>query len=375
MNLTQRNAAIALSLVIGAAILWYFSEIVAYVLIAWVVSMLGAPLMKFLHLRARIGKKHLPPSVSAILVLSFFMFVIVLLVSIFVPLVVTQANNLSEIDYNAFANGLKQPIAELTNWGHKFGLIKPKEDVFITLQHSFSAWFSPSLVSDFFRNILMTASSILIGTISVMFISFFFLKERTMFTEFVAQLVPNKYDEGVREAVSDTTTMLSRYFSGLLLQMTFVTFFLSISLWILGIQNALLIAIFAALINIVPYLGPMLGCAFALFITISSSLHLDFYQQTVPMLIKVGILFGSMQFLNDWIIQPLIFSNRVAAHPLEIFIVTLVGAKVGGIGGMILAIPTYTVIRIVAREFFNHIRIVQKITSALNDVVPMDGGE
>ena len=221
----------------------------------------------------------------------------------------------------------------------------------------------------------MTASSIVIGTISVMFISFFFLKERTMFTEFVAQLVPNKYDEGVREAVNDTTTMLSRYFSGLLLQMTFVTFFLSISLWIMGIQNALLIAIFAALINIVPYLGPMLGCAFALFITISSSLHLDFYQQTVPMLIKVGILFGSMQFLNDWIIQPLIFSNRVAAHPLEIFIVTLVGAKVGGIGGMILAIPTYTVIRIVAREFFNHIRIVQKITSTLNDVVPMDGGE
>jgi predicted PurR-regulated permease PerM len=116
----------------------------------------------------------------------------------------------------------------------------------------------------------------------------------------------------------------------------------------------------------------MLGCSFALFITVSSGLHLDFYEQTVPMLLKVGILFGAMQFLNDWIIQPLIFSNRVAAHPLEIFIITLVGAKVGGIGGMILAIPTYTVIRIVAREFFNHIRIVRKITSTLDEVVPND---
>jgi predicted PurR-regulated permease PerM len=151
-----------------------------------------------------------------------------------------------------------------------------------------------------------------------------------------------------------------------------VTLFLSISLWIMGVQNALLIAIFAALINIVPYLGPMLGCTFAVFITVSSSLDLDFYQQTVPMLFKVCVLFGSMQFLNDWIIQPAIFSNRVAAHPLEIFIITLVGAKVGGIGGMILAIPTYTVIRIVAREFFNHIRIVRKITSTLDDVVPND---
>lgn len=372
MNLTQRNLAIALSLIVVGAILWYFSDIVAYILIAWIVSMLGQPLMRFLHTRIRIGKRHLPTALSALIVLSLFLLIIISLISIFVPLVVSQANNLSEIDYNAFTNGLKQPIQELTNWGHRFGLIKPKEDIVLALQHSFSAWFSPTLVSDFFRNILMTASSMVIGTVSVMFISFFFLKERNMFSNIIAQLVPNQYDRNIREALIDTTTMLSRYFSGLLLQMSFVTLFLSVSLSIMGIQNAILIAIFAALINIVPYLGPMLGCTFAIFITISSSLHLDFYEQTVPMLIKVGVLFGSMQFLNDWIVQPVIFSNRVAAHPLEIFIVTLVGAKIGGIGGMILAIPTYTVIRIVAREFFNHIRIVRKITSTLDDVVPND---
>ena len=372
MNLTQRNLAITLTLIVAGTIIWYFSDIVSYVLIAWVVSMLGQPFMRFFYLRARIGKRHLPPSVSALLVLSLFIFIIFSLVSIFVPLIAVQANNLSKIDYVAFTNGLQQPIQQLTNWGHRFGLIKPKEDILIALQHSFSAWYSPSLVSDFFRNILMTASSIAIGTVSVLFISFFFLKERNMFTEFMAQLVPDQYDANVREAISDTTTMLSRYFSGLLLQMTFVVFFLTISLWILGIENALLIAIFAALINIVPYLGPMIGGLFAVFITISSSLSLDFYDQTVPMLYKVVILFAVMQFLNDWIVQPAIFSNRVAAHPLEIFIVTLVGAKIGGIGGMILAIPTYTVIRIIAREFFNHIRIVKKITSALNEVVSND---
>ena len=372
MNLTQRNFAIVFSLMVAGAIIWYFSDIVAYVLIAWVVSMLGQPLMRFLYQRVRIGKRHLPPSVSALLVLAFFIFIIFSLVSIFVPLVVAQANNLSKIDYDAFTKGLELPLKQLTNWGHRFGLIKPKEDILMALEHSFSAWYSPSLVSDFFRNILLMASSLAIGTVSVIFISFFFLKERNMFTEFMAQLVPDQYDANVREAISDTATMLSRYFSGLLLQMGFVVFFLSISLWIMGIENALLIAIFAALINIVPYLGPMLGCAFALFITISSSLSLDFYAQTVPMLFKVTFLFGIMQFINDWIMQPAIFSNRVAAHPLEIFIVTLVGAKIGGIGGMILAIPTYTVIRIIAREFFNHIRIVKKITSALNDVVPND---
>ena len=142
MNLTQRNAAIAISLLIGAAIIWYFRDIVAYVLVAWVISMLGQPLMRFFHNRVRIGKRHIPPSVSALLVLTIFVLIIISLISIFVPLVVAQANNLSQIDYNAFANGLKQPIEQLTNWGHRFGLIKPKEDIIVALEHSFSAWFS-----------------------------------------------------------------------------------------------------------------------------------------------------------------------------------------------------------------------------------------
>jgi predicted PurR-regulated permease PerM len=364
----NRNIVLALSIVLAATLLYYFREIVTYVLIAWVVSMLGQPLMKVLR-KVRIGKRHfMPPSVSASLVLVFFLLLITGLVSIFVPLIVEQANNLSGLDVNAFITGLQQPLAELTKLGHRFGFIAPKESVVEAAQHAFTKWISPMQISNLLSTILLTASDAIIGTISVLFISFFFLRERNvMLTDFLANIVPEHQENGVREAVRDTTTMLSRYFSGLLMQMLFVAFCLTLALWLLGIQNALLIGIFAALINIVPYLGPMMGCAFAIFITISSNLGLDFYGIVVPMIVKVCVTFGSMQLINDWIIQPLIFSNRVAAHPLEIFLVTLVGAKLGGIGGMILAIPIYTVARIVAREFFNQYRIVQKITSSLED--------
>ncbi len=364
----NRNIVLALSIILAVTLLYYFREIVTYVLIAWVVSMLGQPLMKALR-KVRIGKRHfLPPSVSASLVLLFFILLVMGLVSIFVPLVVEQANNLSGLDVNSFINGLQQPLAELTKLGHRFGFIAPKENVVEAAQHAFTKWISPMQISNLFRSILLTASDAVVGTISVLFISFFFLRERNvMLTDFLASVVSENQEHGVREAVRDTTTMLSRYFSGLLMQMVFVAVCLTFVLWLLGIQNALLIGIFAALINIVPYLGPMMGCAFAIFITISSNLGMDFYEQVVPMTVKVAFVFGAMQLLNDWIMQPLIFSNRVSAHPLEIFLVTLVGAKLGGIGGMILAIPTYTVVRIVAREFFNQYRIVQKITSSLED--------
>jgi predicted PurR-regulated permease PerM len=365
----NRNIVLALSIILAGTLIYYFREIVTYVLIAWVVSMLGQPLMKALR-KVRIGKhQFLPPSVSASLVLLFFIFFVMGLVSIFVPLVVEQANNLSGLDVNSFINGLQQPLAELTKLGHRFGFIAPKENVVEAAQHAFTKWISPMQISNLFRSILLTASEAIVGTISVLFISFFFLRERNvMLTDFLASIVSESQEHGVREAVRDTTTMLSRYFSGLLMQMVFVAVCLTFVLWLLGIQNALLIGIFAALINIVPYLGPMMGCAFAIFITISSNLGMDFYEQVVPMTVKVAFVFGAMQLLNDWIVQPLIFSNRVSAHPLEIFLVTLVGAKLGGIGGMILAIPTYTVVRIVAREFFNQYRIVQKITSSLEDI-------
>jgi predicted PurR-regulated permease PerM len=206
-----------------------------------------------------------------------------------------------------------------------------------------------------------------VAVFAILFISFFFLKENRMFTEFLSGIVPSQYEKNVVEAINDTTLLLSRYFSGILLQMAFVTFFLSIGLAILGINNAILIAVFAALINIVPYLGPWMGCLFAFSVAITSNLHLDFYTQTVPLLFKIAFIFGLMQFLNDWIVQPLIFSNRVLAHPLEIFLVTLIGAKIGGIPGMVLAIPAYTVLRVIAREFFQRYRFVQKITKGLDE--------
>jgi predicted PurR-regulated permease PerM len=286
-----------------------------------------------------------------------------------VPLVVQQANNLSNIKIDNIMTALEAPLKQITAWGQKFGLVHQGMTASDEVIQAVSKHIEPARITEFFRSIIAAAGNLVVGLISVLFISFFFLRENKMFTEIVSGFAPKEYEDNAREAVSDTTTLLSRYFSGLLLQMVFVVFFLTTVFLVLGVKNSLLIAIFAALINIVPYLGPILGSIFAIFITISSNLELDFYSETVPLLIKVAITFGVMQFINDWIIQPVIFSNRVLAHPLEIFLVTLAGAKVGSIGGMILAIPVYTVFRVVGRAFFNEFKIIRKMTNSLDEIV------
>ena len=103
--------------------------------------------------------------------------------------------------------------------------------------------------------------------------------------------------------------------------------------------------------------------------TISSTIEMspDFYTETLPLILKVVGVFLTMQMLDNFLLQPFIFSNSVKAHPLEIFIIILVGAKLGGITGMILAIPAYTVIRVIAKIFLSEFRIVQQITGGLDD--------
>ena len=132
-------------------------------------------------------------------------------------------------------------------------------------------------------------------------------------------------------------------------------------------KNALLIGFFAGVINVIPYLGPIIGGIFGILITISSNLDVDFYTQMLPLLIRVVIVFGTVQMLDNFVLQPFIFSTSVLAHPLEIFLIILMGAQIGGITGMILAIPAYTVLRVVARVFLSEFKLVQKITDRIQD--------
>jgi predicted PurR-regulated permease PerM len=233
--------------------------------------------------------------------------------------------------------------------------------------------FQPSKISYFFSSFISIASSAAIAVFSILFIAFFFLQEQGLFIQFLQNFVPSRFEDKVQKTVDEVSNLLTRYFGGILLQIAIISTYLLILLSIVGVKNALLIAVFAALINVIPYLGPLIGGAFGIMLTITSSLDLDFYSEMMPLLIKVLLCFMSVQMIDNLILQPFIFSNRVRAHPLEIFIIIMIGAKIGGIVGMVLAIPAYTVIRVIARTFLSEFEIIQKIAIGLKQPVPEKG--
>lgn len=365
MKKYSRYIVLGLSFLVAAFLIYVFRAIVTYILIAWVLSMIGQPLVVFFKNKVKIGKFRMGPNLSAAITLVIYFVLFGFLIFLFVPLVIDQAANLTGVDYSQIADALAQPFNELQIWLERYG-VQSDEPLEVLLQKSLSGYFNPGDIANVFADVLSVAGNLLIGVFSVIFITFFFLKEEGLFVRVVTGLVSRGYRLRLAHAIEDISNLLSRYFVGILIQITIITVFVSVSLNLLGVNNALLIGLFAALINVIPYLGPIIGAAFGVLITISSNLDLNFYNEMIPIILKVVGVFATMQLMDNFILQPFIFSNSVKAHPLEIFLVILIGAQIQGITGMVLAIPTYTVLRVIAREFLNKFEIVQRITRGMD---------
>jgi predicted PurR-regulated permease PerM len=131
------------------------------------------------------------------------------------------------------------------------------------------------------------------------------------------------------------------------------------------VKDAVVIAFLCAILNLIPYIGPLIGIVLMSFLTMTSYLGEDFSSIVIPKTIYVIIGYIIAQLVDNFISQPYIFSNSVKSHPLEIFLVILTGGILFGITGLILAIPLYTVIKVFLKVFFSDNKLIKKLTKNL----------
>jgi len=347
-------------------LLWFFRVIIAYLLIAAVVSFVGEPLMRGLK-KITIKKRCMPSWLCALITLLTFGVVILGLVLMFTPLLIEEINIISQIDPTIVAERLQIKWNELQGVVQSSGVGMDQNEITQFLINEAKNLMSFGWVSSLFGNIFGFASSIIIGFFAVLFIAFFFLKDGLLFARMVFTLTPDRHMDKVKNIMEHSHHLLGRYFVGIVLQSLIMTAMVSISLYILGVQNALLIGLFGGIMNVIPYLGPLLGGTFGIVVALTTGLHLDFNAEVLPLLGKVLAVFIVAQQIDGFIVQPLVLGNSVKAHPLEIFIVVLAAGTIAGIMGMVLAIPAYTILRVVAREFLSEFKVVDSLTRDLND--------
>lgn len=343
---------------------WYFRNVLIYIVLAIVVSLLSRPLARFLG-KGRIRGWHVPDWLSALLSILCVLGGFILIITQVIPVVTGIIREASFFSNLRLFDGT---IADTVNgWAISiFPSLGKDFDAISVLVDYLKGTFADISITGILGSMASAMVNLVIGLFSVVFISFFLVKDPKLVAKVAAALVPDRIEDSVMEAIGDIEHLLSRYFVGLTLEMIAVAFFNFLGLWLIariGPTYALGIAFIAGILNILPYVGPLigevLGVALCLVLKYGAGIGLD-----VNIMVFAVIVFAimlSVQFIDNFVLQPIIYSTSIQSTPLEIFIVLLVSGHVGGILGMLAAIPIYTVIRVVAGRFFYNHKAVRRL--------------
>ena len=366
MNVSNRWYFLIPGILLLALVLWYFYPLLVYLGIAAVLSLIGRPILRMLD-RVKIREYELPNAAKAVLTLLSMFGIATLLFGMLIPPILEQTQKIQAITENAdrIKQGLQEPLEGVESILTWYGFIDEETSIEAYFTQRVTDVLNAGNLSSIAQNIVGFTGDFLIGFFSIIFITFFFLKERELLHKIVETLTPERYQEQVNHILSSSKLLLSRYFVGIITEITLVGSLIGLGLFILGVEHALVIGFFAGIFNIIPYLGPLLGAILGASLALLGCLEMDFYSFTLPLLLKVLVVFLIVQLIDNFVFQPFIYSSSVKAHPLEIFLVILAAGSLAGVAGMILAIPVYTVLRVIGKEFFNQFRVVQSITKSI----------
>ncbi|MBR5299971.1 MAG: AI-2E family transporter [Bacteroidales bacterium] len=363
-----KSILLAAGIAIITVLCWYFRSVLAYILMAVVVSLVAKPLMGLMQ-KIRIKGRKAPDWILAALSLIIVLGILLSVIAILIPIVGNIVKDISWINIENAVKSLSVPLHEL-NESLRSIIPSLGEDfkIEVAVIQEVQKLFNPTIFSTVIGSAASFLTSFGIGLFSVVFIGFFFIKDDGLFTEIVCALVPDKHEATTEKAISDIGHLLSRYFIGVMLEVTGVALINFIGLTFiakLGFNASLGIAFMTGIFNIIPYVGPLLGGALGtilgLILKYSSAsplgLDVNFWVFTAILI----AIFCFTQLVDNFLYQPLIYSTSIKAKPLEIFIVLLIVGHIGGPLAMIIAIPCYTVARVIAFRFFRHIKPIKRL--------------
>lgn len=364
MTKTGKYIIVILPILILGLIIFFFSNIVIYILISYIFSLIGHPLVKYLG-KIKIKTYQIPKSLRSFITILLIWSLFILFFRIFIPLAANQANELSKIDISSLVAQFEQPIKEVQDFINQLYVTNKKISFESFISNKASVLLNTSTLTNFLGSIASIVGNIAIAFIAISFITFFFLKDEELFSEGIMLFIPERHKEKIMHVLFSTKKLLTRYFIGIVLQISGIILLITLGMTIIGIEfkNGLVIGLLAGIFNVIPYLGPIIGTTVGMLLGMATQFHQE--PNLFPFMGYMLIVFVCVQVIDNLVFQPFIYSSSVHAHPLEIFLVILIAGSMAGIIGMLLAIPIYTIIRVIAKEFFSNFEIVQKITHKL----------
>jgi len=311
-----------------------FSDILAIFIVSLLIAMILNPAVDFLE------KQGFNRLISVLLIFLLCGALLLLIFSYLLPKVFNQMNSLAQIitpeSLSSIFKNIELFVKRLFPFLNTQNILNR---ISIEFQNILFGWINNV------SNILYSIFSILALLVIVPFITFFLLKDNKKIIKGIINIMPNKYFEVSYWVVKKISIQLGRFVRGWILDAAIVGTMAGIGLAILGIDNSASIGFVAGVGHLIPYFGPVIGGIPAIIISI---IQLGNFS----MLPKIVLMFALIYIFDNGYIQPKVFSKSTDMHPLIIIILVLIGGKLLGVFGMLLAVPAATVIKTAAKEIY-----------------------
>ncbi|MDR3093867.1 MAG: AI-2E family transporter [Bacteroidales bacterium] len=328
---------------------WYFSDILLYLFFAFIFSLIGKPVARAIH-SIHIYKYRISYNTGTVLTMLLFISIILLAIFVIVPMIAREMNAIATVNYDELTVNLGILVEQVQNFLHQNGMIEPHETLVGMITAEIKNIVSFAAFSNVVGGFLSATGSFLFALFCILFFTFFFIKDDFTLDSIASVVFGKQPIVNVSEVSDKINKLLSRYFIGLSIEVFSMILLLYIGLLLFGVKGALLFAVFGGILNIIPYLGPIIGVtACCLFGTVDC-LSIHEYHSVLPTIFSIAGVFLGANLIDNLLLQPIIYSQSIKVHPVEVFIVVIMAGTLAGITGMIIAIPVYTIIRTIALE-------------------------
>lgn len=305
--------------------LWVIRDIVIILLLSLVLASAMEPVVDYL------SKHKIPRSASVLGAYVILIALVSLVASFIVPLVVDQFKVLSQnLPQYAVEVQARYPNLTLLFGGTDLSQIAQK-------------LFSESTNTQAIFNRTLGLFNGLFALVTVLVISFYLVAADRGMKKFISDLVSPQHQNIVISLIEKIQRKMGLWVVGQIILSIFIFALTYIGLSILGVQYALFLALLAGLLEIIPYVGPFLSAVPAVFFALV---------QNPPLVIAVIILYIVIQKTEGYILVPKVMEKTVGTSPLVVLLALLIGFKLAGILGLLLAVPLAGAVTVVLKEFF-----------------------
>ena len=324
-TLLNKSIKILLLILLSFVLLYYGKPFLVPFLIASLLAMLILPLSMRLE-------KKMSKVLAILLSILLLLVVIGAIIGIFAWQISDISDRAPEIQEN-----ISQKLAQLRDFiTHSLGISEQQQQRILRQQQQSSTGQLSSLLT----GLVTSLGGFLTDFIIVMVYIFLFLLFRNHFEKFIMKLVPEKNKQTARETMHDVRMVAQKYLSGMAIMISCLWVMYSIGFSLVGVDNAIFFAVLCGLLEIVPFVGNLVGVSVTMLMSLAQGGH-------PSMLIGILVTYGVVQFIQTYLLETLVVGRVISINPVFTIVGLVGGELLWGIGGMILALPVMGMIKIV----------------------------